>query len=342
MKSRARNVIVGLTVLAALIVLAVGIYRFGSAPAAFFKPPQIAVTFTSERGDGLGDGSNINYLGVEAGRVNSVRRDPATNKIIIEANLYKDPPLPANLVANIVFMSPLGGVSSLDLRTDGPAQGQLANGAHLEARYLGSTFIPPEFAEAARKIGGTVDELNKTVKTFNDSKILDDLQKTIQNTNTRITQVGTVIDSVQQLVGDPKLREQVETSLASIQKASANAADITDRVKTFSERLNSTGEKIDETIGSAKTTIDAANQQVLKLSQSMTDRLQQMSGLLDNLSAITTKINEGKGTAGQLLNDPKLYQGLVDTTTKLNLTLDDIKRYVNQVEQEGFYLRLNK
>jgi hypothetical protein len=42
------------------------------------------------------------------------------------------------------------------------------------------------------------------------------------------------------------------------------------------------------------------------------------------------------------VNDPKLYQGLVDVTQQLNLTVTDLRRLVQQWEQEGVSLKLSK
>ena len=65
-----------------------------------------------------------------------------------------------------------------------------------------------------------------------------------------------------------------------------------------------------------------------------------MSKLLDQANVITAKINDGQGTAGKLVNDPKLYEGLVDTTTQLNATVKDLQRLIQQWEQEGVALKL--
>jgi hypothetical protein len=63
---------------------------------------------------------------------------------------------------------------------------------------------------------------------------------------------------------------------------------------------------------------------------------------LDHIQSITTKIDAGKGTAGQFINDPKLYQSLVDSSQQLNATIADLKRLVEQWEQEGVYFKLSK
>jgi hypothetical protein len=40
------------------------------------------------------------------------------------------------------------------------------------------------------------------------------------------------------------------------------------------------------------------------------------------------------------MNDPKLYQSLVETTMELNATVKDLHRLVEQWEQEGVTLKL--
>ena len=71
-------------------------------------------------------------------------------------------------------------------------------------------------------------------------------------------------------------------------------------------------------------------------------RLEQVSRTLDHFQSISAKIDNGNGTAGQLINDPKLYQALVDSATQLNATIADLSRLVEQWEQEGISFKLNK
>jgi hypothetical protein len=52
------------------------------------------------------------------------------------------------------------------------------------------------------------------------------------------------------------------------------------------------------------------------------------------------KVDKGQGTAGQLVNDPKLYQSLNDTARQLDKTVADLQRLIEQWEQEGIDLRL--
>ncbi len=72
----------------------------------------------------------------------------------------------------------------------------------------------------------------------------------------------------------------------------------------------------------------------------MGDRLTQIADLLSSVQSIAQKIDKGQGTAGQLVNDPKLYQALVDSSRELNATVTDLKRLIEQWEEEGVNLHL--
>lgn len=335
MTPRLRNFSVGATVLFALGVLGWMIFRFGAQPATFFRPPQMPVVFLAERADGLGDGSTINFRGVEAGRVLRVRRDPESDRIRIDAFLYREPPLPANLKADIVFTSPLGGVSSLDLRVIGTAEGTLQPNAVLEARYLGSTFLPPEFAELARN-------LNETIEQFNNAKLIDSLRITLDTARQRIDDTGKLIETLQSVVGDPKLKDDLSLAMANLRSVSEEARQITTKANTLVEQLQSAATNADRTLTAASDTFRTTQRQVDSVGTELGLQLVKAGKLLDEVTDVSRKINQGAGTAGLLLNDPRLYQSLVDSSTELNLTIMDVRRLIQQWEQEGVTLKLGR
>jgi phospholipid/cholesterol/gamma-HCH transport system substrate-binding protein len=90
----------------------------------------------------------------------------------------------------------------------------------------------------------------------------------------------------------------------------------------------------------ASTTIAKAEGQIDSIGKQLGDRLTQVATLLDTFNQISAKINDGKGTAGALVNDAKLYQNLVDTSEQLKLSMTDLRRLVEQWEQEGVSMRL--
>jgi phospholipid/cholesterol/gamma-HCH transport system substrate-binding protein len=315
-----RNILVGVTVILALVFLGWMILKFGDRPAKIFATPTMPITFISDRGDGLGDGSNITYRGVSVGRVKTVKRGPDGKEVIIEAEVDTTPPLPANVQGEIVMLSALGGTSTLALQlTDQQEQGQLQSGAKLRARFLGLQFLPPEFADLAR-------ELRLSAQQFRESKV-------IQHIDEQVTKAGKVLDSANEFIADPKLREDIKTAAANIRSASETINRVGTKLDKLSDQASATMTDVRQTVTKGGENLDSISKQV-------GDRLTQIAKTLDHFESMANKIDTGRGTAGQLVNDPKLYQALVDSARELNLTITDLRRLVEQWEQEGVSLKL--
>ena len=148
--------------------------------------------------------------------------------------------------------------------------------------------------------------------------------------------------SLDDLVSDKKVRQDVQESLANIRSASESATHIAAKLEKFSGDFQNLTVEAMVTVQKAQQAIEKTGTHADALSKQMSGRLEQMAKLLESFQSISSKVDEGKGTAGMLVNDPKLYQGLVDTTRELNVTIKDLQRLVEQWEQEGAAIRLGK
>jgi phospholipid/cholesterol/gamma-HCH transport system substrate-binding protein len=308
-----RNIMVGLTMLGALVILAWMIIQFGDRPAKLFAPETMPITLVTERADGIAQGSSVTYRGVPVGRVATVNLAGDEEHVNIEANVEKlQPPLPANL-EGVIHAQVFGGSGQLSLQLTGPKpQGQLKPEAKLPARYAGLGLLPPEFKDLAT-------ELRLTAKQFRESNIVGHLDQQVEK-------AGQILDSVNKIISDPQLRENVKVAVANIREASGRAADL-------AQQLQQTTKHVD-------TTVVNTNQHIDVISRQLNDRMEQIGKMLGHLESITAKIDQGKGTAGALVNNPQLYQSMQDTAVQLNQTIKDLKRLVEQWEQEGISFKL--
>jgi phospholipid/cholesterol/gamma-HCH transport system substrate-binding protein len=333
-----RNMLVGLTVIGSLSALGWMLLRFGSAPAKLFhEGKQIQVRLISDRADGLSAGSGVTYLGVPVGRVTSVRRDDNAADVIIDALIDDVQPLPANLQGIIKTESLLSGQAVIALEVAGvePAttQGTLSSDQVLRARYVGSEVIPHQFAELATA-------LEKTTHDLQDAQLISHLDQTVRSADD-------VLKSLQDYVGDPKLKDDIRISLDNFREVTESAKRSAENVEKFSNGLQKISDQANETLVAAHQTIDSAHETVAsaktdldQTTKQVNDRLLQMNKILENVQSITAKIDNGTGTTGQLVNDPKLYQSMVDSARELNLTITDLRRLVDQWEQEGATIKL--
>jgi phospholipid/cholesterol/gamma-HCH transport system substrate-binding protein len=323
--------LVGLTVIGSLSALGWMLLRFGSAPATLFhEGKQISVRLISDRADGLSAGSGVTFLGTPVGRITRVQRDDNAQDVVIDALIDVNQPLPGNLQGIIKTESLLSGQAVMSLEVAGltPAttQGTLTDGQILRARYVGAEIIPHQFAELAAA-------LEKTTQDLQNAQLIEHLDQTVQSADD-------VLKSLQDYVGDPKLKEDVHNALDNFRDVSASAKRSAANVEQFTSGLQKISDQATDTLTAAHQTIASAQTDLDQTTKQLNQRLMQASKILDNVQSITAKIDNGTGTAGQLVNDPKLYQSLVDSARELNLTIADLRRLVDQWEQEGASIKL--
>jgi len=322
MSPQRRNVIVGVVVLAGLCALAWMLLTFAGDAAGIFVSNGLTVTLTTDRADGLAPGSLVFYRGVDVGRVTKVRRMPDNEHVEIALELDRDPPLPRNLVGLIKTNSALGSTAAVMLEVVGlPDKTPLVSGAELPAKYVGLELFPPEFAQVALEM--------------HQQQLVLHLDQTVQSIRDQAVKVGLVLDSVQKIVSDPKVQDQVHQAIANLHDASESAAHVTAKFEKLTDKFGGVAEKFGAVA-------DNTNGHVNEISRQIGGDTEKLGKVLDQFQVAATTLNTGKGTAGLLVNDPKLYESLVDTVKTLNGTILDLKRLIAQWEQDGVALKMGK
>jgi phospholipid/cholesterol/gamma-HCH transport system substrate-binding protein len=311
MSAYQRNVIVGAVVLVGLGMLGWMILQFANKAASFFLTSGTHITMTAARAEGIADGSPVTYRGVNVGRVTAVRRVLNANSaggedIVIDALIKADPPLPANLHGRIKQTSLLGGSSQIALEP-------------IEVR---PTSGPSTSATVPARVGTLSANANLQAEFVPDITSLGD--------NIRDLTV-----SIQEIIGDPKVQDNIKVSLANIRETTESAANLGKKLEKLSESLDKTVDNANATMTDVRGTVKDTRVEIKRMSDSLNQRLQQVAESLQHVQSIASKIDKGEGTAGKLVNDEKLYQSLADTSAELNLMVKDMRRLIKQWEQEG-------
>jgi len=323
-----RNVMVGATVLGGLLVLVWMILKFGGDVVAPFAKPSIPIKLSTGRADGVAEGSPIYYRGVNVGKVIKIQLADDNTQVEITAEVETHPMLPGNVEALIRLTNFLGGSTgiNLELKNGEAPTGQLQKNQPIPTRYIGLDVLPREFSDLAT-------ELRKTSQQFREANLAADLSK-------QINKAGTLIDSVQALIGDEKLRDDLKKTVAEFRAAAEKANTVATNAEKFTDRLPKMSDDATGVINEAKATIDKTQKHIDELSQSVSDRLTQVAATLDHVQSIVNKIDKGDGTISKLINDPKLYQNLLETSDQLSVSAKDLHRLLEQWEQEGVSLKL--
>jgi len=329
-----RNILVGVVVLGAVSTMVWMAMEFGGRTAALFAPPRFAIHFDSDRADGLAEGSTISFHGVQVGQVSAIHLKPDMSGVIIDAVIDKNQHVPENVRAQIELTGLLGGGTSIHLiPLDHASTTPMTAGATIHAEYYGfdMAVIQDQFIQ----VGQMSSEVAKAVRAFRESGAITDLDTTIKQINTQAQHVGKVLDSVNSMVSDPQIREDIRNAIASIRQTSQTTAEVAKKLSALTDSLKQNSTDVSMVLNKTQGHID-------EITKQLDARFEQVAKILDNMQSITSKVDNGKGTAAQLLNDGKLYQSLVESSNQLNETLATLHRLVDQWEQEGLTLKLNK
>ncbi len=327
---------VGLTVLVGMVLMGVLLLKFGAFPAAMLGPSRMTVELDVARADGLSVGSSMNYLGVNIGNVTVISRSADETHVIITAVVDAKNPPPGNVVGRIRSQIVGGGSNiSLEVPEGGKPEGRLAAHARIRTLFIGVDILPPEFAQLAT-------ELRLTSQQLRDAKLVEHIDEAVRSVHTQLEKAGKLMDTLDSTVGDPKMRENITASVANIRTATETANRVGANLETFSQNLDKLGQNLSSVSTHADETITKTQGHIDDVSKQLGDRLLQVGKLLEQFQSIAAKVDQGKGTAGQLINDPKLYESLVNTSSELNLTITEMKLLVKQWKDEGAYIKLNK
>jgi phospholipid/cholesterol/gamma-HCH transport system substrate-binding protein len=299
--------------LVSLAALAWMLLKFSSKSASTLFDKGMTFQLVSDRVDGVSEGSPIFYLGVNVGRVTAVRRQPNNRQVVVDAMADTPYPLPRNVIGLIRQQSPLSASAAISLEPQGqPSAEPLTNGTQVPARFQGGGVVPPEFGVLATEISQ---------------------RQVILHLDETIVSINTLLKHFNELAGDPAVRQDIRETLARLKEASEN-------IQKVSGRFDELAGEAKTTMAQVRTTVGDTGQRVDQVSKELNGRLQQVGDVLARFESISTKMDKGQGTAGQLVNDPRLYESLVDTSRDLNETIRTLKRVADQWENEGLKLNL--
>jgi phospholipid/cholesterol/gamma-HCH transport system substrate-binding protein len=351
-----RNIVVGLTVAIALGLLGWMMLRFSDAPFRLFAAAQIPVVLEAPTSEGLSDGSPLYYKGVNIGRVTHISRSPDQTRVLIESLVDAVPPPPGNVQARI-RTTLFGGTASITLAlpttrrvvetaqgpmeqdVDIPPEGSLEAGQTVQAVFVGVDLLPREFTILANDLTFTSQAVRRFAQEFQEARVFDQIRASLESFQRALGAAEKTFASADSLLNDKEMRQNLAQSLSNLREASESATRLGKDLELLATNATT---RVSELADSGSRTIESTRVQIETRSRQVGDILDQLALALRSLNSAAAKIDKGEGTAGKMVNDPALYEALLDSTKELNLTIKDLRRLVDQWEKEGVSLRLNK
>ena len=295
---------VGLLTIVALTFVILG-FNFLKGNNVFQRGKNIYAIF-----DEVGSLEKSNDVKIKGNSIGKVYEKDFTDKnaggILVTINVTGDVNIPSNSVAYI--SSPLTGTPYVNIQL-GSATSYLKNGDTIDTKKTGGLLgdLTSQVSPTLEKARTAIDSL--TILLAAVSRVFDPGTK---------NSIQGIINHL--LVSSASLEKLVDTETGLLAKTIANMNEVTGNLKGNNDTINSILHNV-----------NTATQKLASLDLKPT--LDSVHSAVSQLNAVIYKINHNNGTLGLLMNDPKLYENLRNTSLGLEILVDDIKahpkRYVN-------------
>lgn len=286
---RKRNITVGIFVIVAVFALVWLVYKFGDLPITVSKLRSFEVLIQFPTATGVQKDTPVSFCGYQVGRVTEVQqpkvmKDLNTGKfyhqtlVVLSINKkYND--IPEDVQAKLVTRGLGSSYIELKLKrfdVNEPTGPCLSQGSLLQ----GSTGISSEFfpEESQEKLDELADNLKALINNSND------------------------------IVGDPKNKENIKKTLANLAEASQQATKTIEEYRQLAASMISMSEELSKTTG--------------------------------QLRLILEKVNSGQGTAAKLINDGRFYENMLENTQQMQILLEELKSFVSEAREKGLPIKM--
>ncbi|MDB4948105.1 MAG: putative transporter [Gemmatimonadetes bacterium] len=358
------EVLVGITVVAGLVVMAVGGFWLTGRPWGQ-KEAQIVATFRAV--GTLTTGNKVKYRGVTVGRVEQIELAPHGDGVFVSMSVQPGlhfPPDAAVLISPESFFGDWQAeIVSQSWHTD-----MLFTKAQRAGVLPGATM--PDISEltaVASRIAGDIEVLSDRVQVAFTEETAVKIRRTIENAEAISEQLRGFMDQQTHtysavggnvLASSANIRQATETAKLTavdirgainggdVRQILSNARQASENLNRFSQQLNAAGSgipglvsKADTTLGSIGQTAQGVNQMVRTLGpqlQQLGPTLEEAQRAMRTLDRAAAKIQEGNGTLGRLIADPALYEETQRAVVTLRRLLADLQenpgKYVGKVK----------
>jgi phospholipid/cholesterol/gamma-HCH transport system substrate-binding protein len=312
-KKNRRAVIVGAFVFAALVIFVLGVMTLGGQKSLFNKGATIHAVFNEV--SGLQPGNNVWYAGVKVGTVQEITFNKE-GRVDVKMNI--------------------GETSLSMIKKDSKAKigAESFIGNKIVVLYGGSTAtpivengntLPTEQALSTEDMMATFQENNKNLLAIT------------ENFKTISSKLLSGQGSAGKLLNDDQLYRDLQTSMASLKVAVANAQGMVSNVNDYTTRLTAKGSLANDLI--TDTVIFARLRSSVRQIDALSVRADQIIANLNNASQnVNERLTDASSPAGLLLNDKQAAAEIRTTIKNLQSSTQKLDENMEAL-QHNFLLR---
>ncbi len=306
-----RNLVVGIFVVVGFLAFGWLVFKFGDMPLWVAKLRSYDVHVQFLEANGVQKDTPVQFCGYQIGRVTAVEPPRIREEIVFDPNNERR-----------WFHQSLVTMSIDNQFSDIPKDCQIK----LMTRGLGSSFIsikspiPDEKSECLTH-GMTVQGSAGVSSEF----FPEETQKKLEGL---VDDLRTLVGNANDVAGDDENKQNLKTFLQNLTDASGQAA------KTL-EQARHTIDHAYAAIGDYRTLASTGTNALEKVSGSIASASEELTRASTQINVMLAGINEGNGTVGKLVNDARLYEELLDTSTQMQILVVEMKKLAQAINERG-------
>ncbi len=334
MSERVRNIAIGLTVIMALVILGAMVVFFAGMPEVFQGGYVLKMHFDGTHDLHVGD--PVHMMGMRVGRVVDVR--------------FADPDDPREGVI-VTTRLKFDGSQQIDPRTGEPLELLPRDGSvTIPGRFYPTALFPEdlknsimqamagfgEFRDVATEALQNFGELSANLNAMiappagdpNAAPGDPNAPSAAAGLHGTMARLDAALDAIATVLGDAENQENLRMALANLAEASASANEAMLALREFAASTQQSVQAIADPASEAVRHYDDLAQELIRTAE-------QSSAVMLSLNQAARRIEQGEGTIGQLVNNPELYDNLVEATHQLGELIREMRPLVRQWREEG-------
>jgi phospholipid/cholesterol/gamma-HCH transport system substrate-binding protein len=354
MDDRVLRLRVGVVVLAAALITAFLVARFGDLPLPGGGTYTIYVRFP--RAPGVTQGSPVRMSGVQIGRVISLDLMQPTG-VRVKTEIDRGRTILDSDAVWITSASVLGDSVVEFVPADRIPPGakpiedgtEITNGRVSANPLEAFTNIEPALQAAMRSVSDAGNEVTTAARSLNATitNNQDQLPRITEKAELALDQFISAMSSINSLMGDPQTRRDAADALRSFPQMVRDANTTLAKANAAFDSMKSATDRAAINLGNLENFTKPLGERGPQLVDNLDGSLANINELLEQLVTFTDNLNSREGTLGRLLNDPTLYfrlertlTNVEDITSRVKPIMDDIRIFSDKIARDPRQLGL--
>lgn len=354
MDDRVLRLRVGVVVLAAALITAFLVARFGDLPLPGGGTYTIYVRFP--RAPGVTQGSPVRMSGVQIGRVTTLELLQPTG-VRVTAQIDRNRTILDCDACWITSASVLGDSVLEFVPPDRVPQGakpidggtEIINGRVASNPLEAVTNIEPALQVAMASVRDAGNEVATAARSLNSaiSNNQDQLPRLAQKTERALDQFAVAMNNINSLVEDPQMRQDMKQALRDFPQLVRDTTMTLNKANAAFDSMKLASDRAQTNLANLENFTRPLGERGPQLVDNLDGSLSNINELLEQLVTFTDNLNSREGSLGRLLNDPALYfkldrtlTNVEDITSRIKPILDDVRVFSDKIARDPRQLGL--